>query len=250
VAEDAGYWFGEYFYNKGKFDSAQRHFAKFLKDFPNSELADGAQFHLALALEGAKKYDEAIREFLRMENEYPKSAFTPDSLMRASDILARQDRSDEAVRHLQRVVASYPHTESERVAYRKIGSILRKRKQYAEAIGNLRKALGPVQGDLNAQVQYEIGECLEEGGGLPQALEEYLTVPQRYPKSTFWSIRAQLASAKIFERLGKDEEACRLYEKLAVLNVGESKFARERLEALRNKLKREDSAQSSKLSRP
>ena len=78
---------------------------------------------------------------------------------------------------------------------------MRNKGRYEEAVQNFRRALGQETDDLNAQTQYEIGECLENSGKLNEALDEYGKVLRLYPKSKFWRTRAELVSAKILERL-------------------------------------------------
>ena len=99
----------------------------------------------------------------------------------------------------------------------------------------MRKALGTGPADDNPQILYEIGECLEAEGSLTEAQAEYLKIPELYPESTFWAIRADLSAAKILERLGRTKDALGLYEKLAALDVEESKYAKERIGIIKDK---------------
>ena len=83
---------------------------------------------------------------------------------------------------------------------------------------------------MNAQIQYEIAEALEEKGDIRKAVEEYLKVPRLYSKGRFWSLRAELRCAQLFERLEEPAEAKKLYQKLAEMDVEESVLAKKRLE--------------------
>ena len=129
----------------------------------------------------------------------------------------------------------FPDSESTINAYRKIANFKKDAKDLDGAIGYLRKALGTKNNELNAQVQYEIAESFEKQGDLVKAVEEYLKVSYLYSKGAFWSVRAQLKCAQLFERLDKPEEAKKLYEKLAGMDIEESSLAKSRLEWLKER---------------
>ena len=144
--------------------------------------------------------------------------------------LAGETRAVEAAVRLKELISATSDAGLKRDAARKMAGMLKLEKNYRSAIEYLRKALTDEKTDLNAQTQYEIAELFEAEGDLNRAAREYLKAPRLYPKSVFWGVRARLSCAKIFERLQKWEEAKHLYEKLASMDVEESKFAKERLE--------------------
>ena len=61
-------------------------------------------------------------------------------------------------------------------------------------------------------------------------------MPYLYPKSVFWSARAELKCGAVLERLEKWDQAAVVYEKLSARNMSESDTAKKRLEWIRTKL--------------
>jgi len=196
LAADVRFWFGEYYTSKGKYDKAREYFSSILKDFPSSGLAGEALYRLALNLEEEEKRAEAAARFEEVASRLPDSG------------LARR-------------------------SYRKIAMLKKESRDFDAAIIYLKKAMTEENSEENAQAQYEIAECAEKKGDLALASEEYLKVPGLFSKGAFWSVRAELAAAKIFERTGRLDEAKSLYEKLAAMDVEESSFARQRIEWIR-----------------
>jgi len=235
IAGDVEYWCGEYYYDRGDLDRAGRYFSALLRSSPGSGLADHAQFQGARILEAQGRLSDAARAFMEVGQRHQSSALAPEALTKAGDVLERLGRVDEASSCFEEAAAQSADQISRSAAYRKLGSLYRREKDYGRAVETLRKAFTAGSDELNAQVQYEIGECLEESGDLRAARDEFLAIPSQYPKSSFWSIRAELASAKISERLGEPQEAAALYEALAAKNVEESKFARQRIGELKKR---------------
>ena len=57
-------------------------------------------------------------------------------------------------------------------------------------------------------------------------------------KKVFWAVRAQLKCAQAYEALEKLDEAKKLYERLAGMDIEESAFAKQRIEWIKWKERR------------
>ena len=66
----------------GKYPEAISGFKQFLTTFPNSALADNAQYWLGEAHYVTKQYPEALRDFRTVLEKYPDSRKTPDALLK------------------------------------------------------------------------------------------------------------------------------------------------------------------------
>ena len=198
MVPDAEFWLGEYYSSKGKFDKAREYYYAIAKDFPSSDLSGRAFYQAALTFLDEGKGEDAIAKFEELASKFPDSEYV-------------------------------------RNAYRKIAKFKKDAKDIDGAIEYLIKARGAQNNELNAQLQYEIAESFEEKGDLAGAAEEYLKVPALYPKGVFWSVRAELKSAQIFEKIERLDEAKKLYEKLAGMDVEESAFAKKRLEWMKQR---------------
>ena len=144
-----------------------------------------------------------------------------------------EGRTEEAVSLLEELAVKFPGSGPARAAYRKLAKAKKLAKEYDGAIAYFRKSLTADNDELNAQTQYEIAELYEESLDLPKAAEEYLKVSYLYGKGVFWGVRAQLKAAQIFERIDRIDDAKKLYEKLAAMDVQESEFAKKRIEWLK-----------------
>jgi tol-pal system protein YbgF len=193
---DVRFWFGEYYKSKGRYDKAREHFASIVKDYPSGDMVEEALYQLALT---------------------------------AMD----DGKTDEAASRLEELTSRFPGSGSARAAYRKLAKMKKDAKDPDAAIAYFGKSLTGDNDEPNAQTQYEIAELYEQKPDLPKASEEYLKVPYLYGKGVFWSVRAQLRAAQIFERMDRIDDAKRLYEKLASMDVQESEFAKKRIEWLK-----------------
>ncbi len=200
LAADAGFWLGEYYAAKGKYDKAREYYYSIVKDFPSIDLAGKALYRAALTYQDEGRIDESV---VKLEELYSK----------------------------------FPDSEFVKSGYRKIAKIKRDNKDYPAAIDYYRKALTLENNEINSQVQYEIAESFENGGDLGRSAEEYMKVPGLYYKGAFWSVRAELKAAQIFEKLNRLNEAKKLYERLAEMDIEESAFANKRLEWIRKEIK-------------
>lgn len=220
-------------HNMGKEDAAVDAFNKFLKSYPDSEMAPDALFWLGDYYNAKAKYDHALEYYSAIVKNFPASDIAENALYQSAIMLNDEARSQEALAKFEEVTSKYPNGVLAGLAYRKMAKIRKGGGDYAAAIECLKRSLTAENNELNAQTQYEIAECYELKPDQLKAQEEYLKVPAIYSKGKFWSIRAQLKCAKIFEDLGKTADAKMLYEKLAEMDVEESAFAKKRLEWIR-----------------
>jgi TolA-binding protein len=240
----AAYQIGWAYYGMGKDSPALDEFTRFLKSYPASALAADARFWLA-EYNGAKgRYDKAREYYYSIAQDFSSSPGRNQISDGTSDLAERalyqaaltfqdEGKADVAIVRLEELASKFPDSEFTKNGYRKIARLKKDAKSFDGAIGYFRKTLGTENTESNAQLQYEVAECVEGKGDLRGAVEEYLKVPYIYPKGIFWSVRAQLKAAQIFERLGQPGEARKLYEKLSDMDVEESAFARKRLEWLK-----------------
>ncbi len=222
-------------YNMECFGDAAKVYGLVIESGPKEEISALARYAQAWCWYNTGDEGRALGLFESIVKRYPNSSAGRDGLYWLGEYSYNKGRMNIAERHLVDFLKRFPDSDLAGLAHRKMGSILKGKGKYYEAIDNFKKAYVPDSDELNGQIQYEIGECLEHAGRYAQALEEYLKVPLAYPKAAFWSIRGRLAAAKILETMGRLSEALRLYEELSELNVEESKFAKERIEFIKNR---------------
>lgn len=99
-----------------RYDMAAASFQQFLVAFPNSELADNAQYWLAESYYATDKFEQALRDFEIVINDYPRSRKVPDALLKMGYCNYSLKQWDAARVTLTRVQADYPETTAARLA--------------------------------------------------------------------------------------------------------------------------------------
>lgn len=99
-----------------RYDLAATAFRQFLVSFPESELADNAQYWLAESYYASDKFEQALRDFEVVINDHPRSRKVPDALLKMGYCNYNLKRWDAARATLTRVEADYPETTAARLA--------------------------------------------------------------------------------------------------------------------------------------
>ena len=97
-------------YVNGDFERAIGGFQKFLDTYPQSELADIAQFWIAESFFSLGEYETANQEYDRMLEKYPRSDKVPAALFGKADAYLKLDRQIEAISHLRYIVNQFPNS--------------------------------------------------------------------------------------------------------------------------------------------
>ncbi len=103
-----------------RYEPAAMAFQQFLVSYPDSQLADNAQYWLAESYYVTQKYDEALGEFEIVINNYSRSRKVPDALLKVGYCNYELKRWNAARSALGRVQAEYPDTTAARLAEQRI----------------------------------------------------------------------------------------------------------------------------------
>ncbi len=110
-------------YHKGDLEGARRKFEAFLKQYPNTELSDNAQFWIGETYYLKKDYERAILEYEKAIVKYPEGDKIPAALFKqALAFLELGDRGN-ARNLLKRVIEKYPHSDQADLAKKKLETI-------------------------------------------------------------------------------------------------------------------------------
>jgi len=107
-------------FNRGKFDLAKISFEQFLSLFPNSILADDAQYYLAECLYNLGKYSLARREYLNLIEKNPDSEFVPAALYKAGMASMKMDDLKNAKKYFEKLVKNHPQSLEEPLGKEKL----------------------------------------------------------------------------------------------------------------------------------
>lgn len=99
-----------------RYEPAAIAFEQFLVTYPDSELADNAQYWLAETHYVTQMFDEALTEFEVVIEKFPRSRKVPDALLKMGYCSYELEQWDEARASLERVQQEYPETTAARLA--------------------------------------------------------------------------------------------------------------------------------------
>ncbi len=99
-----------------RYEQAGMAFQQFLVTYPDSELADNAQYWLAESHYVTQNYDRALTEFQTVIDTYPRSRKVPDALLKMGYCNYELKSWEDARASLARVQADYPETTAARLA--------------------------------------------------------------------------------------------------------------------------------------
>lgn len=106
-----------------RYEDAADAFSRFLTAFPQSPLADNAQYWLAETYYVRSEFETALGEFEKVISNYPQSAKLPDALLKVGYCNYELKRWDAARTALQRVMRDYPDTTAARLASQRLDKI-------------------------------------------------------------------------------------------------------------------------------
>lgn len=103
-----------------RYEQAALAFQQFLVTYPDSELADNAQYWLAESYYVTDEFGQALEQFSVVINEHPRSRKVPDALLKMGYCNYELERWDDARAALTRVQADFPDTTAARLAEQRL----------------------------------------------------------------------------------------------------------------------------------
>lgn len=103
-----------------RYEPAAMAFQQFLVSFPDSQLADNAQYWLAESYYGTDQFENALKHFQVVISKFPRSRKIPDALLKIGYSNYELQRWDSARGALARVQADYPDTTAARLAEQRL----------------------------------------------------------------------------------------------------------------------------------
>ena len=103
-----------------KYEEAGRAFTQFLAGFPQSPLADNAQYWLAETYYVRNEFSTALPQFQKVIDQYPQSGKLPDALLKVGYCHAQLGNREAARTALQRVMREFPDTTAARLASQRL----------------------------------------------------------------------------------------------------------------------------------
>lgn len=99
-----------------RYEPAALAFQQFMVSFPESQLADNAQYWLAESYYVTDQFDQALKQFQVVIDDFPRSRKVPDALLKIGYSNYELERWAVAREALSRVQGDYPDTTAARLA--------------------------------------------------------------------------------------------------------------------------------------
>jgi len=110
-------------FHKGDLEGARRKFEAFLKQYPNIELSDNAQFWIGEVYYLKKDFERAILEYEKTIVKYPEGDKLPAALFKQALAFLELGEKTNARGLLKRVIERYPHSDQAEMAKKKLDAI-------------------------------------------------------------------------------------------------------------------------------
>jgi tol-pal system protein YbgF len=109
--------------HKGDLEGARRKFEAFLKQYPNTELSDNAQFWIGETYYLKKDYERAVLEYEKAIVKYPEGDKIPAALFKQALAFFELGDKTNAKNLLKRIIEKYPHSDQAEMAKKKLETI-------------------------------------------------------------------------------------------------------------------------------
>jgi len=110
-------------FQKGDLEGARRKFEAFLKQYPNTELSDNAQFWIGETYYLKKDFEKAILEYEKAIAKYPEGDKIPAALFKQALAFLELGDKTNGRNLLKRVIERYPHSEQAEMAKKKLETV-------------------------------------------------------------------------------------------------------------------------------
>jgi tol-pal system protein YbgF len=110
-------------FHRGDLEGARRKFEVFLRQYPNTELSDNAQFWIGETYYLKKDFERAILEYEKAIVKYPEGDKIPAALFKQALAFLELGDKTNARNLLKRVIEKYPHSEQAEMAKKKLETI-------------------------------------------------------------------------------------------------------------------------------
>ena len=232
TAPDALIWLGDHYLKSNAFDKAVESYQQFLKQYPGSEQVPIVQFEIGQAYQVQGRFNQALNYYKLIDPAH-KEIHTKSRLAIA-EVFSQKSDPLTALQTYRDIIATAP--DFARDAYVEMARIHRKSQNYRQALDAYRQALASEKSLSqieDAELLFLTGDTLEYLNENDLAVETYLKIPYLHPSETSWVIKAYLRIARIYEDKAEWEYAMNTYDKIMKYKTDETKYARERLDWIR-----------------
>ena len=110
-------------FHKGDLEGARRKFETFLKQYPNTELSDNAQYWIGETYYLKKDYEKAILEYEKAIVKYPEGDKIPAAIFKQALAFLELGDKTNARNLLKRLIEKYPLSDQAQLAKKKLETL-------------------------------------------------------------------------------------------------------------------------------
>ena len=107
-------------FKEGKYEKARADFQNFLKQYPDTEYSDNAQYWIGECYYFEKNYEKAILEYDKVAKNYPDGDKVPYAMLKQGLSFLNLGDKTGARLLLQQVIKTYPNTNQAKIARAKL----------------------------------------------------------------------------------------------------------------------------------
>jgi tol-pal system protein YbgF len=107
-------------YARGNYDLAIQEYTEYLRNYPDTDLSDNAQYWIGECEYSKQKYPEAIAAWDELLRQYPSSDKLPDARFKKGMALEKLGRRSQALLEYRFVAERFPNSEAGRKAREKL----------------------------------------------------------------------------------------------------------------------------------
>jgi len=107
-------------FREAKYDKSREAFENFLKQYPDTEFSDNAQFWIGECYYFEKKYEKAIVEYEKVTKNFPEGNKLPYALLKQGLSFLKLGDKASGKLLLQQVIKDFPNTSQARIARAKL----------------------------------------------------------------------------------------------------------------------------------
>jgi tol-pal system protein YbgF len=110
-------------FKEGKYEEAMKGFEALIKQYPNSDRSDNAQFWIGECYMGLKQHEKAILAYQEVIKKYPKGNKVPSAMLRqAIAFLEIEDKTSTRLL-LKKIINKYPDSSEAQIAKKKLEAL-------------------------------------------------------------------------------------------------------------------------------